>query len=123
MLMYSVSQDARELMNRDPARVKSAIATIANQKCGVESFEVEGIFKWEGGVVVNLRQIAIKSGYVVDDFGSRRGDIDGPTKEEQATVDAINEVALLLEKEGIQSLAKMEPCRTGDPLRCLLGLM
>jgi hypothetical protein len=109
-------------MNLVPARVKAAIATIANQKCGVETFEVTGIFKWEGGVVVNRREIAIKSGYVVDDF-VRRGVPDLVTKEEQATVDAVLEVALMLEEHGIKWLEKFAPCDTGDPLRCLLGLI
>lgn len=117
MQEYVISKEAREIFATDMARVKTAIATIANQRFG--ECEIRGILKSVGGVSVNGRDIVIKSDCVVDDFGVR-GNVQA-TPEEQAVVDAIHAVEQEVLENGIECLEKYRPCLFGDPLRSLVS--
>ncbi|MCB9978517.1 MAG: hypothetical protein H6862_02770 [Rhodospirillales bacterium] len=78
------------------------MAVLANEKLGARDIEPGGIFKYEGGVRVNGREIAIKGDYLLDDFGDR-GD---PTSEERATLDSIMEIFGRAREEGTDFLEK-----------------
>lgn len=115
---YAIGFEVKELLKQDMPRVKAAIATLANAKF-LGNHAIEGIYKNEGGVRVNGKEIAIYSSYVVHDFGVRGR--NPPTPEEEATVDAIMEVAKQVEANGLEWLESYEPCEIGDPLRRLVS--
>ncbi len=118
MLEYELSETTRQKMAANPAAVKAAIATIANQVFDHKG-PVEGIGKYQGGVRVNNREIVIRACNVMDDW---RRSVD-TTPEERAVVNAIAHVALLIEEVGIDSVVqKYGECHRGDPLRSFLNL-
>ena len=79
MLEYELSETTRQKMAANPADVKAAIATIANQVFDHKG-PVEGIGKYQGGVRVNNREIVMRASNVMDD---RRRSVD-TTPEENA---------------------------------------
>jgi len=93
---------------------QAAVATVANEKMGTPTTQPKGIFKTEGGVVVNGREIVIHQDFVQDDWatGART-----ETPEEVRTVEAIQEVldgkhnGLYFPKETLVAF------RMADPLR------
>jgi hypothetical protein len=104
--------------------IQGAIAMIAHEVMGKQIAEPEGIGKYEGGVIVNGREIAIKHGYVTDDWNRQRE----ATPEETAVVHAIAQVRQMweigehTEQGGATMLSRFKPARVGDPLRQLLDL-
>lgn len=117
MVRYEIlPKEIRELFRSHHARVKRALSVYANERFGFT--EYAGIFKYEGGIVVNRREIAIKSGYVKDDWN--RSDEEKP--EEIAVVEAINRLVSECQ-ENPDCLMAFEPLVYGDPLRCLIGAM
>ncbi|MDB5492474.1 MAG: hypothetical protein JWO78_2323 [Micavibrio sp.] len=132
MQSYKLSPAIRKKMAEDEPAVKSAIAKIANAEFGIFG-DTDGIGKYEGGVLVNTREIAIKTNCVMDDW---RRCID-PTPEEVAVVKAIDKVAAIIRGEKnilrrIMNAVREEPqgirkvralygeCTSHDPLRSLL---
>lgn len=117
MLEYSLRAKIREEIKKDEPAVKAALCKIANRNFGDQG-KIRGIHKNEGGIAVNGCEIAIKGNYVIDDWKSP---VD-PTEEERAAVDAIAEVASIIETEGVESLReKYGECNRGDPLRLLMA--
>lgn len=118
MKHYFLNRAVRDAMGTNEPAVKAAIAIIANNAFNIAA-EPEGIWKREGGVRVNGRQIAIKKDIVIDDFGPHTLD---ETAEEKATVDAIMAIAEKIEKYGIEPVrTTYGECTIGDPLRCLIA--
>jgi hypothetical protein len=117
MVRYEIPpKDVRELFRSRHAKVKRALSVYANERFGFT--EYRGIFKCEGGIVVNGREIAIMSGYVKDDWN--RSGKEKP--EEIAVVDAINRLVAECQTDS-ECLKNFEPLMSGDPLRCLIGAM
>ncbi len=114
MLRYDMSRDTRKAMAPHARLVQGAIAVLANRQLGGDETP-HAIFKTEGGVVVNRREIAIKSDYVIDDF---RKDT-APTPEEEAVVAAIQGVQEIWDRDGAAGLAAFSPPEMGDPLRSM----
>jgi hypothetical protein len=119
MQKYELSREMRKVMAQDPAAVKAALCVIANKGFSTNGKPPQGIFKAEGGIVVNNRPIVIHSKHVVDDYRS----VDGATPEEQAVVDAITEVAGIVNSKGVKALrVDYGQCITGNSLQSFLGL-
>lgn len=109
----------RKAMAKDPAAVKAALCTIANRHFETASNSPMGIYKAEGGVRVNGRDIVIHADSVVDDNKIA----NEPTPEEQAVVAVIAEVAEIVKNRGVKALrADYGECIKGDPLQRFLGL-
>jgi len=108
-------KDVRELFRSHHARVKRALSVYANERFGFT--EYRGIFKYEGGIVVNGLEIAILSGCVQDDWDRRSV---GEKPEEVAVVEAIKRLVAECQADP-ECLMKFEPLNYGDPLRCLIG--
>jgi hypothetical protein len=107
----------RRLMDLDHEKVKRAIFEEANRIIGhTPNAEMDGIFKYEGGVNCNQREIAIKNGWVADDW---RGASLVESPEEAAVVQAIHKVAEL----DSFSLYGIVKCTCGDPLRDLYAYL
>ena len=116
MLEYQLDSKIRRRMRRAEPVVKAALCVIANERFGYTETP-QGIFKYEGGIVVNGREIAIGERAVRDDWDRPKN----PTPEEKAVVDAIVEVAKIIETEGLAVLTKRYGnCRIGAPLRRLV---
>lgn len=91
MLNFDIPLADRALVAPMHRAFQAGVATLANLKCGLKPpFRVDGIYKAEGGVVVNGKEIAIKRAWVVDDFGPRGASPAIP--EETATVEAMQEL-------------------------------
>lgn len=119
MIHYELDADTRARMAADPAAVKAAIAILANQRLGADVTMPRGIFKYEGGVVVNGKEIAIKREGVMDDWSYD----PAPKPEEEAVVWAIAEAARITIAQGVEALAaRFGRCNYGDPLRDLLDI-
>lgn len=119
MLSYKLDAETRALMSQDPSAVKAAIAVLANQMVGADIANPRGIFKYEGGVFVNGKEIAIKNDHVVNDYSSYAPIVE---PEESAVVWAITETARIIRSEGVAVLSERFGRSTyGDPLRDLLG--
>lgn len=116
MIQYHVGAYAKAEFSKDIRLVQGAIAAIANSGFSLGS-PPKGIFKYEGGVVVNNREIAIKKDILVDDWSHK---ID-PSPEEIAVFYAIATVARKVEHGGIEALIDYSPCDYGDPLRMLIS--
>lgn len=115
MQHYELPAKIRAAMAQDEPAVKSALAQIANAAFGRGGMP-QGIYKYEGGIVVNGREIAIKDKIITDDWHRAAA----PTDEEAATARAIEQVAELIRKNGVASLrARYGACTHGDPLRAL----
>jgi hypothetical protein len=83
-MTYTLTAEDRAALAQHHRSVQAAIAVLANRKLGVAA-PPEGIGKWEGGVRVNGREIAIHAGNVQDDWRRSRE----PRPEERAVVAAI----------------------------------
>lgn len=119
MIPYELDRSAREIMAADSAAVKAAIAILANQHVGADATNPKGIYKYEGGVVVDGKEVAIKSDHVMNDWVYD----PAPKPEEEAVVWAISEVARIAVADGMVVLAeRFGRCTIGDPLRDLLDL-
>lgn len=116
MKSYEISSKAKSEFAKDIRLVQGAIAKIANAAFSVYD-KPQGIFKYEGGVVVNNSEIAIHSSFVKDDWVRHFE----PSKEEIAVSEAIRAVALIVEQGGIKALLGSEICDSGDPLRMLVS--
>lgn len=119
MQKYELSKKLRKAMAADPLAVKAALCRIANENFSTAQDLPRGISKFEGGIIVNKRQIAIHSDFVIDDYKVVRG----ATPEEQAVAHAITKVAGIVASKGLKALkADYGECIYGDPLRRLLDL-
>ena len=115
MLRYQLSQAVREAIAQDEPAVKAALSEIANEGFGTAG-NPKGISKAQGGIVVNGKPIVISSNKVYNDF-TRSATV---VPEEQAVIDAISQVASIVEAEGVAKLREeYGECRKGDPLRHL----
>lgn len=118
MVRYEIPpKDVRELFRIHHARVKRALSVYANERFGFT--EYRGIFKCEGGIVVNGCEIAMLPGWVQDDWDRGGGD---EKPEEIAVVEAIKRLVAECQADP-ECLMKFEPLSYGDPLRCLIGAM
>ena len=115
MLHYELSPQMRLILKEHHRAVQGAIAVLANTQFGT-IVQPQGIFKYEGGVVVNKREIAIHEDYVIDDWKK----VGEPTAEETAVVDAITAVEGLWRVNGRAAVAAFPAVFHGDPLRCML---
>lgn len=116
---YSLSDKIRQQMAQDEPAVKAALCKIANANFATANDPPMGIGKFEGGIKVNKKEIAIKGNFVAEDWAR----LPETIPEELATVAAIKEIADLIKKRGIQAVRdKYGECHYGDPLRCLTGL-
>lgn len=121
MVYIEISEATRRALSPVSRRFQAAVAVLANRKLGVEA-KPTGIYKYEGDVMVHGCEIAIKPGYVIDDFKKVRG--HEPTAEEAATAAALREAISVWEGEGVAGLERLAGDWTamdGDPLRALLG--
>lgn len=106
-------------MAQDEPAVKSALCKIANANFETANDPAQGIGKYEGGIRVNNLEIAIKTNFIAEDWKRERITIP----EETAVLDAITEVAALIQKSGIGAVREQYgECHYGDPLRCLVGM-
>jgi hypothetical protein len=116
MIEYRLSDEDRKAMAVCHRQVQAALTAIANERLGTAP-ELDGVFKWEGGVRVARRDVVIHLSFVRDNGGHAAT----PTPEEQAVVDSIAIVAEILRKEGPEGLATYRHIRRGDPLRAMFG--
>jgi hypothetical protein len=116
MLHFEMKTSDRFALRDYSREFQAAVGELASQKLGVD-WNNEGIAKYEGGVCVNKREIAIHDGFVVDDWARNRE----ASPEETAVVEAIIETIDRFHKEGEKVF---EPYRNvtifGDPLRALI---
>ncbi len=118
MVRYEIPpKEIRELFRSHHARVKRALSVYANERFGFT--EYRGVFKYEGGIVVNGLEIAIGSGYVQADWDRRNAT---EKAEETEVVRAISRLVAECQTDP-DCLMKFEPLTYGDPLRCLIGAM
>jgi len=116
MQKFDISKADRRLLLPQHRRFQASVSKLANAKLGLaEESYINGIFKVEGGVMVNGREIAIKADYVVDDWGVRGA--APATPEEAATVEAMLEIVELV-KSGQDMPATVEKAQElhGDNL-------
>jgi hypothetical protein len=119
VLEYDLEPKIRAEMAQDEPAVKAALCKIANSSFATADQQPEGIFKFEGGVRVNNKNILIKGAFVR--AASRLGIDETPTAEEIAVVDAIKQVASIIETNGIAAVREQYgECKKGDPLRDLM---
>jgi hypothetical protein len=128
MLDFNFPEKDRNRLCPHHREFQAAVTIIANRMLGVEINEIRptlGIFKREGGVLVNHREIVMYSSYVVDRE-------DNPTNkastEEMAAVLAIREVIDLFNKDGRTALAsylvpyeRSKTTRHGDALNAMFS--
>jgi hypothetical protein len=67
MIKFTVSHDIREQMKPHHRLIQGAIATIANKSMGVSVEAPHALSRKESGVIVNGREITIKSDYLLDE--------------------------------------------------------
>lgn len=116
MLEYTLDLVTRSQIGTNEPAVKAALCVIANAKFGTDT-PISGVYRAEGGIVVNGRDIRI-SDNVIEDVAYKDAN---PTAEEQATLQAIQEVQTIIENEGIQTLqSKYGTCEKGNPLKALI---
>lgn len=121
MIIYEPYEpELRTAMAPHARLIQGAIAMLAHEAMGKQIADPKGIGKHEGGVVVNGREIAIKHGYVTDDWNRQKD----ATPEETAVVTAITQVRELWNTGGGDAgiLGRFKPSSEGDPLRDLLGV-
>jgi hypothetical protein len=115
-MRYTLSQAMRDEFAKNEPAVKAALCVLANQRF-LGTTKPEGIGKYEGGIVVNGREIAIKRDAVMDDWIGRE---ERPTEEERVTAEAIETLARIVSQHGIDYIKKTYgQCHSGDPLRAL----
>ena len=97
MLTFKISDKDRKRLEPIHRRFQAGISALANKKVGAVAPDdrVDGIFKCEGGVCVNNREICIKEETVRDDW-RRSGDT--PFPEEVAVVEAMLELVERVKK-------------------------
>lgn len=105
MIKFDISKNQRQALLSCHRHFQAAVAIEANRKLGLPDGEPEGIFKCEGGVVVRGHEVEIMKNYLMDDFKCSRE----PTQEEQATLDAVNEILARTDAEGPDFLEKEYP--------------
>ena len=90
MIKFTPKSDAEmEMIETYHRQIQGTIAILANKKLSNEPVDdVKGILKYEGGVTVGRCEICIREDHVRDDWVYH----NNPSKEEQATVDAINQL-------------------------------
>ncbi len=124
-IKYELSDAVRRAMAKNEPVIKAALCKIANKTFSLEGERAEGIHKYEGGVVVNRKEIAIKHNLIVDDWGDRS--LDTPTAEELAVSYALQKVSSQISEAESpdKALEILEQnygsCTRGDPLRDLIG--
>ncbi len=117
MHTYHLPKKIRETMAQNEPAVKAALSKIANKEFGIQGLP-QGIGKYEGGIKVNNREIAIRHNYVMDDWHKTQRQ----TPEETAVVKAIEEVKSIILRHGIKAVkARYGECTLGDPLRDLIA--
>ncbi len=121
MQKFTFSDQDRDLLFPVSQQFQMAVADLASRQFNVVSEGLTGIFKYEGGVRVHNCAIAIKDGYVMDDW--QRGGRDA-SPEEMAVAKAIEDVAALVRSEGIDKVLGPYKNREfhGDPLRSLFRM-
>lgn len=97
--------------------VKGAIIKLSHEKMGIKQYVPQGIYKYEGGVIIDNKEFVIKSNFVAFDWRSERCELP---ELEQIIVDSIKDVLKMMRKKDFTE--KFSPCMGGDPLRDLLGL-
>ena len=117
MLHYELSPQDRETLRPFHRGVQVLIEKRANESLGKTISEPKGIFKIEGGVVVNGTEIAIKERYVMDDW---KPFSDQPTEEETATVAAINSVVKDFKEKGASIFDGVIERMMTSPLNAML---
>ena len=120
MQKFTFSDQDRDLLFPVSQQFQMAVADLASRQFNVVSERLTGIFKYEGGVRVHNCEIAIKDGYVMDDW--ERG--LNPTPEEVAVAEVIESVAAQVRSEGIDKVLGPYKNREfhGDPLRSLFRM-
>lgn len=90
MKSFNITPEDRQALVPIHRAFQAGVCTLANLKMGLTPpFRIDGIFKYEGGVVVNGKEIAIKGTYLKDDFAPTGPE---PSPEETATLDAMLEL-------------------------------
>jgi hypothetical protein len=82
-----VTEEKRELIKPFARDFQGIVSLFSNLHFNI--FKTELIMKWEGGVLVNGREIAIYNETVRDDFKPLRGET---TKEEKIVVEVIEKI-------------------------------
>jgi hypothetical protein len=118
MLEYRVPTDFLKDLAEHHRHLQTAICILANQKLDLTPEVPEFIFRWEGGVIVNRREITIKADYVVDSTGMYERET---SPEEQAVVDSIMELVEAWKAQGVACVTGYTPPTVlpGDPLRSM----
>lgn len=106
MLEFNISLEQRRALLPCSRHFQVAVAILANRNLGLPDVEPQGIFKYEGGVVVGGCEVVVMKSCLMDDF---RRPITGSTPEEQATLDAVNEILARTDAEGPDFLEKEYP--------------
>lgn len=117
MKKFHLDDDIVKLMAQRPRAVQVEIARRANRKLGVESAHLQGIAKFEGGVIVGNREITIQTDFVIDDMQSQKV----ATPEEISVVRSIMEIQRAFRKNH-DFLCDAPEAISGDPLREMLHL-
>lgn len=119
MLQYTLPENIRAAIAEDEPAVKAALCIIANQNFATKDHPPQGIGKYEGGIKVNGKEIAIRGNYVIADWKRPRE----PIAEEQAVVGAITKVADIIQRQGVATLKeRYGTCEIGNPLINLMGM-
>jgi hypothetical protein len=110
--VYVHEEDLKPLA-RHHRRFQAAVAAIANEKLGTNSDpqSQKGVQHHVGGVIVNGHEIFISSSYV-QDMSAKGPD---PSREEQATVEAIYKLAFLYRMNGEAALKRYSPVANSCP--------
>jgi len=85
--MDIVTEEKRELLQPYHRVFQGIVSLFSNIE--FKNFECNLIFKCEGGIVVNKREIAIHEEYVIDDF---KHNFKESTKEEEVVVKIIEDI-------------------------------
>lgn len=106
-----------QIWKHEPA-VKAALCILANDfmKASKGSFALQGIFKHEGGIVVNKREIAVGQNMIYDN-----NLVAGPpTGEEYATLYALQQIISDIQNRNTGRVKQQYgECYNGDPMRGL----
>jgi hypothetical protein len=117
-MQFPLEESMRSLMATEHRAVQTAISAIANAKFG-NPHPPQGIGKYQGGVLVNGREICLREHWANDDR-IRQPTCDTP--EEIAVVTAIAAIVSIIENNGITAIKSYENSqyRMRDPLRSML---
>ncbi len=111
-----IPDDLRGVVSQYQRRIQTEIALRANIVFGDSVSHLEPVYKYEGGITVNQKEIAIHRDYVIDDWEKPIH----PSREEIAVAEAIVETMQIVRTDP----TKLSPALTltGPPLRALLRL-